>query len=332
MTYSFYKTAKRLTLGATALAISCGAAFAEYPEKPITLVAPYGAGGASDLASRTLSAVAHTYLDQPMLVVNRTGAGGAVGSTYVNRAKPDGYTLLLARIGSQAVSPAMKASMPYKYGDFTMLGLLELNPIICATSKDKPYNSLADFVAAVKAKPGELSYSSSGVGTLLHIAVPFMLDTVGVANAKEAVRHVPYKGGGAATTAMIGGQVDILCTNAPALASHIQAGTVKALVVTTPKRVSMAPDTPTAAELGYPLMEQLIGWSALYGPPGMDDAVKAKLEGMLAKVAKDKAWNKFTKALGSVPQIRNSADTRAFVDGQVKAFSTLVDKLGMKIQ
>ncbi len=326
------KTTKHLLLAASIIAVSTGAAIAQYPDKPITLVAPYGPGGASDLASRTLSSVAPTYLKQPVLVVNRTGAGGAVGSAFVNKSKPDGYTLLLARIGSQAVSPAMKSSMPYKYDDFTMLGLLELNPIICATAKDKPYNSLADFVAAVKARPGELTYSSSGVGSLLHIAVPFVLDTVGISNASEAVRHVPFKGGGAATTAMVGGQVDILCTNAPALASHIQAGTVKALVVTTRKRLPMAPDTPTAAELGYPNLEKLVGWSALYGPPNMDESTKVILEDMLAKVAKDKAWNKFTNALGSVPQIRSASDTKNFVDEQVKAFSALVEKLGMEIK
>lgn len=328
----FFEVTTRLVVATVVMGIGATSAFAEFPEKPITLVAPYGPGGASDLASRTLSSVASTYIKQPMLVVNRTGAGGAVGSAFVNRSKPDGYTLLLARIGSQAVSPAMKASMPYKYDDFTMLGLLELNPIICATAKDKPYNSLADFVNAVKARPGELSYSSSGVGSLLHIAVPFLLDTVGISDAKNAVRHVPYKGGGAATAAMVGGQVDILCTNAPALASHIQAGTVKPLVVTTAKRIALSPDTPTASELGYPGLEVLVGWSALYGPPGMDSNIKAKLEGMLSEVAKDKAWNKFTKALGSVPQIRSSADTKTFVDSQVKAFSALVDKLGMKIE
>lgn len=320
-----------LAIAGTALAVG-GALAAEYPSKPITLVAPYGPGGASDLASRTLASVAPTYIGQPMLVVNRTGAGGAVGSTFVNKAKPDGYTLLLARIGSQAVSPAMKANMPYKYDDFTMIGLLELNPVLCATASSKPYKSLKEFIDAVKAKPGELSYSSSGVGTLLHIAVPFLLDTVGIADATKAMRHVPYKGGGAAATAAVGGQVDIVCTNAPALESHIAAGRLRPLVVTTEERVKMAPDTPTAKELGYPELGVLIGWSALYGPPNMDADATKKLQDMLQKVKQDKAWNKFTKALGSVPHILDGAATKAFVDQQVAAFSKLVDKLDMKIQ
>lgn len=305
---------------------------AEFPEKPITLVAPYGPGGASDLASRTLAAVAPSYLGQPMLVVNKTGAAGAIGSAFVNKAAPDGYTLLLARIGSQAVSPAMKANMPYKYDDFTMLGLLELNPVLCATAASKPYKTLKDFIDAVKAKPGELSYSSSGIGTLLHLAVPFLLDTVGVDDAKSALRHVPYKGGGAAATAAVGGQVDIVCTNASALSSHLQAGRLRGLVVTTPERVELSPDTPTARELGHPDLEVLVGWSGLYGPPDMDKEATAKLTEMLQKVKDDKAWLKFTKALGSVPQIMTPEETRAFVDKQVNSFSKLVDKLDMKVE
>ena len=193
---------KTLATGvALAVGLAAGTALAaEYPSKPVTLVAPYSAGGASDLASRTLASVAPTYLGQPVLVVNRTGAGGVTGSTFVNKSKPDGYTLLLARIGSQSVSPAMKANIPYKYNDFTMIGILELNPVICATASSKPYQSMKDLIDAVKANPGKLSFSSAGVGSLLHIAVPFVLDTVGVENAKTAMNHVPYKGGGQAAT------------------------------------------------------------------------------------------------------------------------------------
>lgn len=333
MKFKFSRLSENLALGLVGTVICAGSTLAQdYPTKPITLVAPYGPGGASDLASRTLASVAPNYIGQPMLVVNRTGAGGAVGSTFVNKAKPDGYTLLLARIGSQAISPAMKSNMPYKYDDFTMIGLLELNPVLCATASSKPYKTFKDFIEAVKAKPGELSYSSSGVGTLLHIALPFILDTVGIENATTAMRHVPYKGGGAAATAAVGGQVDIVCTNAPAVESHIASGRLRPLIVTTEERVKSAPDTPTAKELGYPQLGVLVGWSGLYGPPGMNEAATKKLEDMLQQVKKDVAWNKFTKALGSVPQIRNGTETKQFVDQQVQAFSKLVDKLGMKVE
>jgi len=327
------KLTKTLTAAAAlAVGLGAGSAFAEYPAKPITLVAPYGAGGASDMASRTLASVAPKYLGQPVMVVNRTGAGGVTGSTFVNKSKADGYTLLLARIGSQSVSPAMKANIPYKYNDFTMIGVLELNPVICATASSKPYKSLKELMDAIKANPGKLSFSSAGVGTLLHIAVPFLLDSVGIADPKGAMNHIPYKGGGNAATAAVGGHVDLVCTNSSALAGHIASGKLRPLLVTTKKRVDVAPDAPTAAELGYPQLERLIGWSGLFGPPNMPEGEVAKLRAMLQDVKKDKAWNKFTKALGSVPNILDGPETKAFVDGQYTAFRELVDKLDMRIK
>jgi tripartite-type tricarboxylate transporter receptor subunit TctC len=303
-----------------------------YPSKLITLVAPYSAGGASDLAARTLASVAPTYLGQPVLVVNRTGAGGITGSATVNKARPTGYTLLLARIGSQSIAPAMRQLMPYKYDDFTMIGLLELNPVLCATAVTKPYKSLQTLIAAVRARPGELRYSSAGTGSLLHIAVPYLLDTVGVKDARNAMRHVPYKGGGQAASAAVAGDVDLVCTNSSALAGYIAAGKLRPLLVTTKRRIAVAKSAPTVGELGYPQLQKLIGWSALFGPPNLPPEVVAKLRDMLQKVKTDKAWNRFTTALGSVPRILDGPTTKKFVDGQYKAFSDLVAKLEMKIK
>jgi len=323
----------RSVVAGAALAVLSSTAFAsDYPSKPITLVAPYGAGGASDMASRTMASVLPSYLGQPVLVVNRTGAGGVTGSTFVNKAKPDGYTLLLARIGSQSVSPAMKANIPYKYDDFTMLAVIELNPVICATASSKPYKTMKEFVEAVKAKPGELSFSSAGVGSMLHVAVPLVLKLMGVDKPNEAMNHIPYKGGGAAATAAVGGHVDIVCTNSSALASHIAGGKLRPLMITTKERQAVAKDAPTARELGFPEIEVLVGWSGIYGPPGMDPAVTKKIRDALQMVKKDKAWNKFTKALGSVPYILDGPETKKFVDDQFNAFNTLVEELGMKIQ
>lgn len=318
--------------GAAIAVLSSTAYAADYPSKPITLVAPYSAGGASDMASRTMASVLPGYLNQPVLVVNRTGAGGVTGSTFVNKAKPDGYTLLLARIGSQSVSPAMKANIPYKYDDFTMLAVIELNPVICATASSKPYKTMKELIDAVKAKPGELSFSSAGVGSMLHVAVPLVLSMMDVKNPKDAMNHIPYKGGGAAATAAVGGHVDLVCTNSSALASHIAGGKLRPLMITTKERQAVAKDAPTARELGFPQIEVLVGWSGIYGPPGMDPAVAKKIRDALQKVKKDKAWNKFTKALGSVPYILDGPDTKKFVDAQFSAFNKLVSDLGMRIE
>lgn len=331
------KSSYSLIAGASAFAFASAVSMAtanaaEYPSKPITLVAPYGAGGASDMASRTMASVLPSYLGQPVMVVNRTGAGGVTGSTYVNKSKADGYTLLLARIGSQSVSPAMKANIPYKYDDFTMLAVIELNPVICATASSKPYKSMKELVDAVKANPGKMSFSSAGVGSMLHVAVPLVLKLMGVKDPKEAMNHIPYKGGGNAATAAVGGHVDLVCTNSSALASHIAGGKLRPLMITTKERQAVAPNAPTARELGFPEVEVLVGWSGIYGPPGMDPAVAGKLREALQKVKKDKAWNKFTKALGSVPYILDGPATKKFVDEQFNAFNTLVNELGMRIE
>jgi tripartite-type tricarboxylate transporter receptor subunit TctC len=325
---SLFKNLSRLIAGIAMLGLT-GVAIAEYPTKPVTLVAPYGPGGASDLAARTLSATAPSYLGQSLLVVNRTGAAGVTGSTTVAKGKADGYTMLLSRVGSQAAVPAINRTIPYKWDEFTFLGLLELNPFVLAVKADSPYQSLDDIKKAIEGG-ADLSYSSAGVGTLLHVAMVMVLDEFGM--GADAMKHVPYKGGGKAAAAASGGHVDMIFQNLSGVISNIQAGNMRALVVTTPERVLAIKDVPTAAEAGYPALGQVIGWSGLWGPPGLPDDVTNKWVEVLAQVKEDKAWNKLTKGLGSVPDIRSPEDTKTFVQAQYEAFKTLTEKLGMTIQ
>lgn len=314
-----------------ALVAATSMAAAEYPSKPITLVAPYGPGGASDLASRILASVVPQYLGEPVLVINRTGAGGVTGSAFVYNSKRDGYTVMLARIGSHTVAPAMK-TIPYEYDKFTYLGLLEVNPVICATATTKPYKTLNDLIDAIKKNPGMISYSSAGIGTLLQVAAVMMMDQVGIKDPVKAAIHVPFKGGGNAATAAFTGQVDFVCTNSSALMSGILGGKLRALMVTTPKRLSEIPDTPTVRELGFPDLEVLVGWSGIAGPPDLPQEVVDKWAAALQKVKGDKSWNKLTTRLGSVPRILTPAETRTFVEKQYKVFSDLVQRLGMRIK
>ncbi len=317
-----------ILIGVATLAAS-GIAVAEYPTKPVTLVSPYGPGGAADLAARTLSATAPGYLGNGILVVNRTGAAGVSGSTTVAKGKPDGYTMLLARVGSQAAVPAINRTIPYAWDEFTFIGLLELNPFVLAVSADSPYNSLDDVKAAIQGG-ADLSYSSAGVGTLLHVAMVMTLDQFGM--GADAMKHVPYKGGGKAAAAVVGGHVDMLFQNLSGVISNIQAGKLKALAVTTPKRVLSIKDVPTVSEAGYPELQTVVGWSGLWGPPGLPDEVVTKWVGVLDKVSEDKAWLKLTKSLGSIPYVQPPAETKIFVEKQYLAFKTLTEKLGMTIK
>ena len=168
-------------------------ALAEYPDRPITIVVPYGPGGAADLSARLIAGSAPAYLGQPVLAVNKTGAAGVVGSNFVVNAPADGYTLLSARVGSQMGVPAMNKTIPYNWDDFTMLGLIERNPFVLVVSPASGIKSFADFEKKIKAGE-EMSYSTAGVGTLLHTGVAVMANAMGADFDK--LIHVPYKGGG----------------------------------------------------------------------------------------------------------------------------------------
>ena len=305
------------------------AAFAEYPDRPITIVVPYGPGGAADLSARLIAGSAPAYLGQPVLAVNKTGAAGVVGSNFVVNAPADGYTLLSARVGSQMGVPAMNKTIPYKWDDFTMLGLIERNPFVLVVSPDSGIKSLAEFEAKIKAGE-EMSYSTAGVGTLLHTGVAVMANAMGA--DFEKLIHVPYKGGGKARAAVVAGQVDFSFQNLSAAAGAIEAGQLIALVVSTPDRQKIIADVPTAAEVGHPNIEMVIGWSAIYGPPNLPDDVVNKWVDTLQKLKDDRGWNKMTKSLGNIVDIRSPADTRAYVAAQYEAYDEALMKLGLRIE
>ena len=322
------KNLVRTAAGAACLAMA-GAALADYPTKPVTMVSPYGPGGAADLAARAIAGTAPAYLGHAVLVVNRTGAAGVTGSTTVAKGRKDGYTVLLARVGSQAAVPAINRKIPYKWDEFTFLGLLELNPFVLVVNADSPLKSLDDLKATLEGgeKP---SYSSAGVGTLLHVAMNMVLDQFGM--GPDAMKHVPYKGGGKAAAAVVGGHVDMMFQNLSGVIGNIRAGKLRAIAVSTPERVAALPDVPTVAEAGYPALEAVVGWSGVWGPPGMNQEAADKWVEVLGKLKEDKAWIKLTKGLGSIPYILGPEDTGAFVQKQYEAFKSLAEKLGMIIR
>lgn len=320
-----------MTVALTALSVVAlsGAALAEYPKKPITLVAPYGPGGASDLAARTLSATAPGHIGQGILVVNRTGAGGVVGSNFVANSKKDGYTLLLSRVGSQAAVPAINRKIPYKWDDFTFLGLLEKNPFVLCVNANSEYKDFASLAAAIKGGK-KLKYASAGVGTLLHVAVIMLLDELKV--KPEQLVHVPFKGGGKAAAAVAGNHADIIFQNLSGVISHIQGKKLRAVAISTSTRAPSVPDVPTVAELGHPGLEAIVGWSGLWGPKDLPQDVQDKWVKALAGISKDKAWNKLTKGLGSIPSVMKPAPTKAFVKNQYEKFKDVAERLNLVIK
>lgn len=312
-------------LAATALVTS---ALAAYPEKPITFVVPFSAGGDADLAGRNLAAAAQGYLKQPVVVVNRAGASGAIGSAAVKEAAPDGYTLLVARVGSNAVLPALQPSTPYKWNDFTFLGTLELNPFVCVVKADSAYRTLDDLAKALRANPGKLNYSSSGQGTILHLGAQLLLQSMKLPS--DAAAHITYKGGSDAALAIVSGNVDFGCGNLTSTIGLIKGGKLRALVTTTPERVPDVPDVPTAREAGHPQLEAIVGWSALFGPPNLPREVVQKWGETLKAVANDAQWKAGNEKFGGIPHVLSPAETERYVGEQFRVYQGLARQLGLE--
>ena len=299
-----------------------------YPNRPINLIAPYAAGGDSDASGRNLAAVAVKYMGQSLVVQNIVGASGIIGSQRVRTSAPDGYTLLIARGGSQAISPALDSKTPYKWNDFTFISLLDFNPVACVVKGDSPHKTMKDLLEALKAQPGKLNYATAGPGTTQHMAVEVLLRSAGLPS--NSAEQIGYKGGGEATAAVLSGQVQFLCNNLPTLGGQLKAGTMRGLLTTTGERLKEYPDIPTARELGLAPMEQVMGWSGLYGPPGLPPEVVNKWAEVLKRVAQDPDWIRGNAGFGAIPAIRSSADTEKFAREQVELYEKLGAALGLK--
>ncbi|MEO6639149.1 MAG: tripartite tricarboxylate transporter substrate binding protein [Ginsengibacter sp.] len=326
------RRAARLTgLGTLLLVVALTAhAQSAYPDRPITLVVPFSAGGDADTAARNLAAVAQTALGQPVVVTNRPGAGGAIGSNVVRSAKADGYTLLLGRVGSQVVLPALQNPPPYQFNDFTMLGVLELNPVVCAVRSDSQMQSMKDLVDALRAQPGKLNYSTTGPATILNFAPQLLFDVLKL--GKDAAQPIVYKGGSEAALALMSGDVDFSCGNLTSMIGNIAGGRLRALITTTPQRIMDLPQVPTAREAGYPQLEAIIGWSALYGPPSLPPEVMARWAPILAELADSPQWKGATEKAGSIPHLLKPQDAEPFAAAQFEVYQRLGKQLQIELK
>ncbi|WP_088279970.1 tripartite tricarboxylate transporter substrate binding protein [Ideonella sp. A 288] len=316
-------------LAAAVLAGPAALAQGAYPNRAITVVAPYSAGGDADLAARNFAAAAQRVLGQTVLVVNKTGASGVIGSAQVVAAPPDGYTLLLARTGSQAILPAIQpTSTKYKWDDYTFIGMLELNPYGCAVNAKSTYRTLDDLVKAIRSKGKSMNFGTAGQLTTNDMG-PRELFRLLKLTPDQAPTMIPYKGTGDAVQSLLAGETDFSCGSMGPFLAHIKAGTLRTVMVTTAERLASLPDVPTARELGYAEMERIVGWSAVFGPAKLPADVRDKLTATLKALATDPAWLAGTAQTGSVPYVKSPDETRDFVQGQYQLYRTLGEQLGI---
>ncbi len=264
---------------AAAAGVSAQPAATNYPNKPIRLIVGYTPGGGTDLASRYVAAALSELWGATVLVDNRPGAGGAVGTEMAARAAPDGYTIMLCTIGSHAITPA-RIKLPYDHiKDFSFLSLVGSTPNLFMAHPAQPFKKVGDVVAYAKANPGKLSFGSSGVGASPHLSIELLKSMTGI-----NIVHVPYKGAAPALADVIGGQIPLSVGNLPGgpLAA-VKAGRLTGVGVTSAKRSPRAPEVPTFAEGGVPGYD-VSSWYGICAPAGLPKAVLAKLNAGLVKV------------------------------------------------
>ncbi|MBZ9790031.1 tripartite tricarboxylate transporter substrate binding protein [Rhizobium sp. 3T7] len=269
-----------LSLVATLVAGSPSLA-ADFPDRQVTMVVPFAAGGSTDVVARILAQKMSEDLGQQMIVQNVAGAGGNLGAGNVARADADGYTILMGTVATHALNPLILKSTPYDpEKDFAPISLLVLVPNVLVVNPELPAKTVAELVALLKANPGTYSYASSGNGTPLHLSGELFKAMAGV-----DMEHIPYKGAGPALNDVLGNQVPIMFDNLPSSSGHIKSGTLRALAVTTKERASSFPDVPTVAETvpGY----ETYTWNALFAPAGTPADVVARLNSAAIKALAD---------------------------------------------
>jgi tripartite-type tricarboxylate transporter receptor subunit TctC len=279
---------------AAALATLAGPALAAYPERPVTVVVPFAAGGATDVIARIYADHMSRTLGQQLVIENVTGAGGTIAATRVARATPDGYTLLMGNLGTQAASVGLYPNLAYDpRTDFAPIMNAAATPMLVAAKNDLPVKDFREFVAYVKANAGKLNYGTGGVGATSHLTCLF-LDTL----LDVKVQHVPFRGSGPALNALIAGQIDYVCDQTVGIVPQIQGKQVKGLVAAVKTRIPVVPDVPTSEEQGLPQF-QAAGWNALFAPKGTPADIVEKLNAAAKAALKDETVRKRLLELGA---------------------------------
>jgi len=273
---------RRAALLVVASVASCTAFAQTYPSRPIKLIVPFPAGGGTDAIAREVATKVATQQGWTLIVDNKPGSGGNLGVDAAAKSTPDGYTIVLGQTSNLAINPTLYSKLPYSpQKDLAPVGLVASSPLVLVVAADSPYKTLADVIAAGKAKPDAINYASSGSGTVAHLAVEQFQKVAGV-----KFTHVPYKGAAQGATDLIGGQIQLYMSSVPTLIGHIRSGKMRAIAVTSDKRVNDLPNVPTIAESGFKGFEA-VTWFGIAGPASMPKDAVTKLNVAFNKALQD---------------------------------------------
>ena len=302
------------------------ATFAQsWPTKAVTFVSPFPPGGSVDPIARLIAAKLTDALGQQFIVENRVGASGSIGTGYVAKSAPDGYTFVFV-FDTHAVNPSLLPKMTFDtLKDLAPVMLIGTAPMALATAPGKPYKTFADFVAAAKAKPDTVSYGSIGSGSLGHLTMMLVQDA-----GKFKVVHIPYKGGGPMVTDVLGGQIDSGIGSVAVMSAHIKSGKMRPLAVTGETRSAAMPDVPTLAEQGYKGFSALAWWG-IFAPAGTPQPIIDKLNAEVAKVLRSPDTNKqLTETMGMDIRASSPADLQKWTESELQRWAKVIKENNIK--
>lgn len=319
---------KRCLLGLAMFSLFCAASGASaadpYPQKPITLIVPWAAGGSTDILARVLSEHLTRSLGRPVIVDNKPGASGNIGSAMVARAKPDGYTLLVGSMSTHAMNPALMPNMPFRgVEDFTPLGLLAYVTNTMVVNPSVPAHNVKELIAYARANPGKLAYASAGPGSTNHLSAVLFEKMAGV-----QMLHVPYKGGAPAVVDTVAGQTQLLFSAGTQTLPHVKASKLRLLAVTEAKRSPLLPDVPTVAETvpGY----ELSVWYGAFGPAGMPPALVTRLNQEINRIMSLPEVKAQMNAIGVETATSTPQQFATILRRDADRYGKLIRELGIK--
>jgi tripartite-type tricarboxylate transporter receptor subunit TctC len=318
---------KRLLLGLVVMLWSLGTscALAQYPAKPVKIIVPFTPASATDILGRVVADQLSKSLGQPFVVENKPGAGGIIGTEAAKNAPADGYTLAMAGSGPFGINPAVYSKLPYDpVKDFEPIVNIALTPQTIVVGATTPHRTLADFVAAAKAKPGAIDYGSLGNGSTSHLTMEAFQAAAGI-----RLNHVPFKGAAEAQAQIMGGNIAAMSDTIPGLLAHLKSGKLRALGVASAQRSPFAPEVPTIAEQGYAGFES-VGWIGLAAPARTPAAVLDTLNAEIAKMLAQPAVKERLAALAFLPVGGTREQFGAFMKAEIAKWSKLAKETGAK--